>query len=78
LRRTWGAVPEKRALPEMVSAIEARWAAQAEAGLVHVETRDGIAVLRDESGRYHVGERITGDLATARLLASAEARRTWA
>ncbi|CAA2159887.1 hypothetical protein MBRA_05067 [Methylobacterium brachiatum] len=78
LRRAWRAVPDKRALPETVSAIEARWAARAEAGLAHVETRDGIAVLRDESGQYHVGERTTGDLATARLLASAEARRTWA
>jgi hypothetical protein len=78
LRQVWRAVPDKRALPEMVSAIEARWAAQVEAGLAHVETRDGIAVLRDGSGRYHVGKRTTGDLATARLLAAAEARCTQA
>ncbi|CAA2158524.1 hypothetical protein MBRA_03793 [Methylobacterium brachiatum] len=78
LRQVWRAVPDKLALPEMVSAIEARWAQRAEAGLAHVETRDGIAVLRDGSGRYHVGVRTTGDLATARLLAAADARRTQA
>ncbi len=31
--------------------------------------RDGIAVLRDAAGHYHVGERQTGDLRTARIIA---------
>lgn len=41
LRRAWEAVPNKGALPEMVSDIEARWSVRASAGLTHVETRDG-------------------------------------
>lgn len=76
LRRAWAAVPEKGALPAMVSAIEARWSGYTAAGLTHVETQDGVAVLRDAAGLYHVGGRQTGDLGTARLIASASARRT--
>ncbi|MCJ2007961.1 hypothetical protein [Methylobacterium sp. J-092] len=75
LRRAWDAVPNKDALPEMVSDIEARWSAYASAGLTHVETRDGVAVLQDAVGRYHVDGRQTADLGNARLLASAGARR---
>ena len=75
LRRAWEAVPDRRALPAIVSDIEARWSAQAGAGLTHVETRDGVAVLQDAAGQYHVGGRQTVDLATARLRASANARR---
>ncbi len=75
LRRAWAAVPDKGALPSMVSAIEARWSGYTAAGLTHVETQDGVAVLRDAAGHYHVGERQTGDLRTARLIASASARR---
>ncbi|AWB25703.1 MULTISPECIES: hypothetical protein [Methylobacterium] len=75
LRRAWAAVPDKGALPAMVSAIEARWSGYTAAGLTYVETQDGVAVLRDAAGHYHVGERQTGDLRTARLIASASARR---
>lgn len=75
LRQVWAMVPDKAALSDMVTAIEARWAAHAGAGLIHVETRDGVAVLRDAAGRYHVAGRQTADLATARLMASACARR---
>lgn len=75
LRQAWTTVPDKAALPDMVTTIEARWAAHADAGLIHVETRDGVAVLRDGASRYHVAGRQTADLATARLMASAGARR---
>lgn len=76
LRQVWRAVPDKRALPAMVSDVEARWSAQASAGLTHVETKDGVAVLQDAAGRYYVGGRQTADLATARLMAAASARRS--
>ena len=75
LRRAWAAVPDKGALPSMVSAIETRWSGYTAAGLMYLETQDGVAVLRDAAGHYHVGERQTGDLRTARLIASASARR---
>lgn len=75
LRQAWAVVPDKGALPAMVSAIEARWSGYTAAGLTHIETRDGVAVLQDAAGRYHVGERQTADLGTARLIASASARR---
>lgn len=75
LRQAWATVPDKAALPDMVTTIEARWSALAGAGLMHVETRDGVAVLQDGAGRYHVAGRQTADLATARLMASANARR---
>ncbi|MGX7705162.1 hypothetical protein [Methylobacterium sp. Gmos1] len=75
LRRAWAAVPDKGALPAMVSAIEARWSGYTAAGLTHIETRNGVAVLQDAAGRYHVGERQTADLGTARLIASANVRR---
>jgi len=75
LRRAWESVPHQDALPDMVSDIEARWSAHTSAGLTHVEVRDGVAVLQDATGRYHVGGRQTADLATARLMATASARR---
>ncbi len=75
LRRTWAAVRDKAALRRWSRAIEERWSGYTAAGLMYVETQDGVAVLRDAAGHYHVGERQTGDLRTARLIASASARR---
>ncbi len=75
LRRAWAAVPDKGALPSMVSAIEARWSGYTAAGLTHVETQDGVCGAAGRSGALSRRRASTGDLRTARLIASASARR---
>lgn len=75
LRRLYGQVQDKAALPAIVVDLERKWAGYAALGLAKCETRAGVDILRDAQGLYHVAGRQSGDLRTARAMATAAARR---